>query len=115
MRKLNLRLLLGTIGCLLTSTSVQAAVVPTSWTALSPIKLSPQETIPQKQDNSALFAVDMNEKFPSREELRKLFVKNTLYDYGYDYSWNIGTTFRSDFAEKITNYGRSDKRLKREV
>ena len=114
MRKLNLRLLLGTIGCLLTSTSVQAAVVPTSWTALSPIKLSPQETIPQKQDNSALFAVDMNEKFPSREELRKLFVKNTLYDYGYDYSWNIGTTFRSDFAEKITNYGRSDKRLKRE-
>ena len=114
MRKLNLRLLLGTIGCLLTSTSVQAAVVPTSWTALSPIKLSPQETIPQKQDNSALFAVDMNAKFPSREELRSKFVKNTWYDYGYDYSWNIGTTFRSDFAEKITNYGRSDKRLKRE-
>ena len=73
-----------------------------------------QNAIPKNKNNAELFAVDINAKFPEYEDLHKAYTKEKYYDYGYEFTWNIGQKFRPDFKAKIAAFGMSDKRLKRQ-
>ena len=73
-----------------------------------------QNAIPKNKNNAELFAVDINAKFPEYQDLHKAYTKEKYYDYGYEFTWNIGQKFRPDFKAKIAAFGMSDKRLKRQ-
>ena len=68
----------------------EAAVVPWSLTNVQPTKISEKK---DSNDYSAFYAVDLSEELPSLDKLRKMYVKNTIYDKKYEFSWNIGHKF----------------------
>lgn len=88
----------------------RAAVVPQSLTQSASASTSSEK----KHDYSDFYAVDLSEHIPDADKLKKLYLKNTIYDKGYEFSWNIGRTFNPTFNKIIKDYGSSDKRLKRE-
>lgn len=63
-------------------------------------------------DYADRFKVDMNERIPPIEELRKMFAPKPVYDRKFDYFWNIGTVFDKGFAKTIRQYGTRQTRLK---
>ena len=63
-------------------------------------------------DYADRFKVDMNERIPPIEELRKMFAPKPVYDRKFDYFWNIGTVFDKDFAKTIRRFGTRQTRLK---
>lgn len=58
------------------------------------------------------FKIDLNEKLPKIEELRKQFRPAPVYDRKFDYYWKIGNKFDRPFAATIKKYGMRSKRLK---
>ena len=89
----------------------EAAVVPWSLTNAQPAKISEKK---DSNDYSAFYTVDLSEELPSLDKLRKMYVKNTIYDKKYEFSWNIGHKFDEVFDGIIKTYGSSDKRLKKQ-
>lgn len=63
-------------------------------------------------DYAQRFKVDMNDKIPPIEELRKKFAPKPKFDRKFDYYWNIGDKFNQDFSQTIQTYGTREKRLK---
>lgn len=94
----------------------EAAVVPSSLKiatgggAVTATKAKTQD----EYDYSKFFAVDLQEKLPSIDKLREMYVKNTIYDRRYEFAWNIGHKFDEFFGEVIKTYGSSDKRIKKQ-
>lgn len=64
------------------------------------------------QEFAKYFKIDLDAPLPSLEELNEKYVKpNVLYDYKYDYGWNIEEIFDETFRLTITNNGQREKRM----
>ena len=74
-----------------------------------------QADIPDREKYDKFFAVDINEKLPTMEELQKYYSENhSRYDRKYDWHWDIGNLFDQTFRLTINEYGGTDKRVKAE-
>ena len=64
------------------------------------------------QDFAKYFKIDLEEPLPTLEELNEKYVKPAvMYDYKYDYGWNIEEIFNETFRLKITDNGNRERRL----
>lgn len=64
------------------------------------------------QDYAKYFKIDLEAPLPTLEELSEKYVKpNVLYDYKYDYGWNIEEIFDEAFRLTITGNGQREKRM----
>ncbi len=63
------------------------------------------------QDYAHYFEINLDEKLPSLSELSKKYAQEEIYDYKYDYSWNIEDVFDSQFRQRILDNGKREKRL----
>lgn len=63
-------------------------------------------------DYDHLFDIDNQEVFPLITELESDYKKETaIYDWRYNYSWNMPKVFDSDFKNNIFRFGAFEKRL----
>ncbi|MBR2136403.1 MAG: hypothetical protein IJ852_00380 [Alphaproteobacteria bacterium] len=63
-------------------------------------------------DYDHLFDIDQQEIFPLMRELEADYKKETaLYDWKYNYSWNMPKVFDSEFKGHINRFGAIEKRL----
>lgn len=64
------------------------------------------------QEYAKYFKIDLDAPLPTLEELNEKYVKpNVLYDYKYDYGWNIEEIFDEAFRLTITDNGKREKRM----
>lgn len=65
------------------------------------------------KDFAKFYEIDMNEKLPPYEELKKKYIDdNKIVDRGYDFHWDTGDMFSEVFRLTIKAYGQTEKRLK---
>ena len=66
----------------------------------------------QLKDYAHFYNVDLEEPIPQIWRLKKDYAKaNSRYNWNYDFSWRIPTTFDSGFKKQIKTFGSVEKRI----
>lgn len=89
---------------------IKAAVLAFAF-CLLPLNPAAAEDI-SPQDFAKYFKIDLEKPLPSFEELNAKYAKpSVMYDYKYDYGWNIEEIFDTAFRLTIAENGTREKRL----
>lgn len=89
---------------------IKAAVTALSLSLLLASPAAAEDFSPQ--DFAKYFKINLEEPLPGFEELNAKYAKpSVMYDYKYDYGWNIEEIFDTAFRLTITENGVREKRL----
>ena len=89
---------------------ITAAVTALSLSLLLASPAAAEDFSPQ--DFAKYFKINLEEPLPGFEELNAKYAKpSVMYDYKYDYGWNIEEIFDTAFRLTITENGVREKRL----